>query len=141
MAFYYDLTGGETAALFKAHEPLHQTLWEAVAAWQTAWNEETPPKLTVGAREGYLVITDTRACRRSNVSFLQGAEAALCSVCDAPVSMHAILEKLGGQYTEKRIRQALDWMTERGYVIGLGGKYLFLALPEDPNFQQETGER
>ena len=82
------------------------------------------------------MITDTRACRRSNGSFLQGAEAALCAVCDAPVSLHTILEKLGGQYTEKRIRQALDWMTERGYVIGLGGKYLFLALPEDPNDQR-----
>ena len=135
-AFYYDLTGGETAALFKAHEALHQALREAVAAWLAAWNRETPPRLTVGAREGYLVITDTRACRRSNGSFLQGAEAALCAVCDAPVSLHTILEKLGGQYTEKRIRQALDWMTERGYVIGLGGKYLFLALPEDPNDQR-----
>ena len=140
LAFYYDLTGGETAALFKAHEGLYQALREAIAAWQTAWNRKMPPRLTVGAREGYLVITDTRACRRSAVTFLRGAEAALCGVCDAPVSMHTILEKLGGQYSEKRIRQALDWMTERGYVIERGGKYLFLALPEDLNYERETGE-
>jgi len=130
MAFFYDLTGGETAALFEKHKPLYRAMKEEGGAWQGLWMEGRIPRLTVSDRGAYTVITDTRPCRKSALSFLQGAEAELCSVCDAPASLRTIMEKLGERYPEQRIREAIDWMLERSFLICLGGKYLCIALPE-----------
>ena len=130
LAFFYDLVGGETAALFEAHKPLYRKMKEAGGAWQSLWMEGRPPRLTICDRGAYTVITDTRPCRKSALSFLQGAEAELCSICDAPVSLKTIMEKTGGRYPEQRVREAIDWLLERSFLICPSGRYLCLALPQ-----------
>ncbi len=128
LAFYYDLTGGETFDKFQAHFPLYEKLRDVIRAWQQSWMRGEASQLIMLDRGDYIMMLDSRPCKRASVSFLRGAEAEICRFCRLPASPAQIVDRLCGQWPEKRILQALDWLTERGYLIFLSGKYLLIAL-------------
>ena len=127
-ALYFDLTGGEAYEAFQAHSPLYEKLKCIIRGWQQSWVDGEPARLIILDRGDYCMMVGSRPCRRSSVSFLRGAEAEICRICGMPASPAQIMKLLGGSWPEKRILQALDWLTERGFLIFLSGKYLLLAL-------------
>ena len=128
-ALYYDLTGGEAFEAFQAHLPLYEKLRRVVQDWLDIWKRGEPARLVMLDRGEYIMMLDSRPCRVSSVSFLSGAEAALCRACVRPVSPAHITESLSGAWSEARLHRALDWLTQRGFLICLSGKYLLVALP------------
>ncbi len=127
-ALYYELTGGETFEVFQEHLPLHNRLRDIVRDWQQSWVRGEAAKLIMLDRDDYTIILDTRPCRLASVTFLRGAEEALCKICSLPVSLDKIMRELARDWTEKRILDALDWMIERNYVIHISGKYLLVTV-------------
>ena len=128
LAFYYDLTGGKTFDSFQAHFPLYEKLRDVIRAWQQSWVRDEAAQLVMLDRGDYVMMLDSRPCKRASVSFLRGAEAEICRFCRLPASPAQIVDRLCGQWPEKRIQQALDWLTEHGYLVFLSGKYLLIAL-------------
>ena len=127
-ALYYDLTGGKAMEVFVAHCSLYERLWHIVEEWQLSWAQGRQARLVMVDRDDYIMMLDTRPCRTASVAFLRGAEAELCRICSCPMSPERIMEQLDGRWTEKRIRQALNWLTERAYLVYLSGKCFLLAF-------------
>jgi magnesium-protoporphyrin IX monomethyl ester (oxidative) cyclase len=82
-----------------------------------------------------IVIRDTRPCAVAPRHQLDELESRLCRVCDAAKSGPALLEALrraGAPETEAEIMAALHGLIEKKIVADFNGRFLCLAVDDDP---------
>jgi ribosomal peptide maturation radical SAM protein 1 len=123
------------ATLFRAEPPNglpdeeYAPLLEAVHAWQRRWEEEPRPYLRY--RKGWDAITlvDGRAFEVRSHRFA-GLEARLYEACADAQRREALRERFPND--EGRVDAALAELLRLDLMVFLDGRYLSLALPENP---------
>lgn len=132
IAYFFDYT----ASGIGSDESL-RTLSQAAAQWKQRWREGRPPRLIYQRLPGRLTLIDSRdgTARRA---VLTGWKASAYEACgDAPRGAARVredLEREGHTVTTEAVSAFLDQCCRSRVMVSEDGKYLALALPENPGW-------
>lgn len=101
-----------------------------VARWQESWDESSRPFLRYRKSLATIAIDDGRGPRSRSYTYSDGA-ASLYEYCADARSAGDIETRFK---SEEWVESALSEFVERDLIIFLDGRYLSLALPENPYF-------
>jgi hypothetical protein len=76
-------------------------------------------------------ILDTRLIAHRPMYYLQGIEAEVLRACRSVLREETLMEKLTGQFTEERIKEALAWLEQENLLLHVGPEYLALPIDRD----------
>ena len=116
-------------------EEHYDDLLERVAKWQESWNDTKHPIL--GYRKAFtnIIIEDGRRRKWKSYSY-EGGPAALYEYCADARTPRDIGSNIGA---EPWVQAALDEFVAHDLMLFMDGRYLSLALPNNPNFELPTG--
>lgn len=116
-------------------EEHYADLLDRVAQWQASWTESGHPTLRYRKAVSSIVIDDGRRRKWRSYSYSAGP-AALYEYCADARTPRDIAAALG---TQPWVQEALDDFVGRDLMLFLDGRYLSLALPQNPNFELSLG--
>ena len=116
-------------------EEHYDDLLEGVAKWQASWTEKSHPILRYRKAFSSLVIEDGRGKKWQSYSYEDGP-AALYEYCADARTPRDIAANIG---SEPWVQDALDDFVSKDVMLFLDGRYLSLALPNNPNFELPLG--
>lgn len=125
IAYYFDHEMGRTVS-----DADYAEIFSLVQEWQESWKAEARPFMTYRKAWSTLVITDGRRPEIEDHRYSGGA-AALYEYCADARTPRDIESHLG---SEPWVRNALQEFLSKDLILFLDGRYLSLALPENPNF-------
>ncbi len=137
-ALYYEDTGGEAMETFRALQPCYQRLVEQIRQWQDVHSRREGCHLLMQDRGDYLVVRDTRPCRKAPMLFLTGAARELCLACDSGMKVTAVHKHLAGTYSPEDIQGAARFLEDYGFLVRLGERYLSLPTLYNDFQEKET---
>ena len=105
-------------------------IFSLVANWQESWEESPTPYLRYRKSLATIVIDDGRTPQPRSFTYSDGA-ALLYEYCADARSPGDIATRFK---SEQWVEGALSEFVERDLIIFLDGRYLSLALPENPYF-------
>jgi len=105
-------------------------LFDRVAEWQERWEKGPRPYLRYRKAWSTIVIEDGRERRRRQYQY-SDEQAALYEYCADARTLKEINNRFG---EESWISGALEEFTSENLMLFLDGRYLSLALPENPHF-------
>ena len=108
----------------------YSEIFELVADWQESWEEVRRPYLRYRKSMASIVIEDGRGPRPHSFTYSDGAALLYeyCADARRPADVAAHFKN------EVWVDRALSEFVERDLIIFLDGRYLSLALPENPYF-------
>ncbi len=122
-------------------EECYGDLLDHVARWQASWTDAGHPTLRYRKALKSIVIEDRRRRKPKTYSYVDGP-AALYEYCADARTPRDISANIGsGPGSETWIQEALDEFVSRDLMLFLDGRYLSLALPENPDFELVTPPR
>jgi len=129
IAYYFDHQMGRTV---KNDE--YDEIFGLVHDWQGIWNAEERPFMIYRKAWSTLTIVDGRGPETVTHTYTDGA-AALYEYCADARTPRDIENRLG---TERWVQNALRDFVSKDLILFLDGRYLSLALPDNPNFTLEN---
>ena len=123
VSYYFDHEMQNTVA-----DDDYDDIFALVASWQQIWKRPNPPYLRYRKSWATIVISDGRKRPARAFTFNDGA-AALYEYCADGRSRDDIATRFNN---EDWIDDALNEFLEKDLMIFLDGRYLGLALPENP---------
>lgn len=112
-------------------------MYGAVGEWRAKWSGGTPPSLTYRRLPNRLDIVDRRTDEERRTSY-EGWQADAYEGCgDSPRSskrLHQDLLDDGIDVALEEVKSFLGECCDAGLMVSEDGKYLALALPENPNW-------
>ncbi len=116
-----------------------RTLCERLIKLLTEWKTQYPQSvLDMKDRGDFLVVTDTRPCRKMSLCFLKGIARRICLFCVLPRTFDRIVQEIAGEadsVTAQDVQECLDYLTESRYLVFISGKYVTLAILRTENEQ------
>ena len=125
ISYYFDHEMGDVV-----DEEHYDDLLDRVARWQRSWEGENHPELSYRKAFASIVIEDGRRRKLRMHSYSDGA-AQLYEYCADARSPREIRSELG---TDPWVQEALDEFVRKDLMLFMDGRYLSLALPQNPNF-------
>ncbi len=139
-ALYYEDVGGKASEQLQALQPLHDRLVALIRQWQAVYRRGDC-HLVMQDRGDYLVMRDTRPCRKTPLLFLTGAARALCLACNTGLEAQEAEKRVSRTYPLDAVREAVRFLQAYGYLVCLGGRCLTLAtLGEEPPERREKDD-
>ena len=112
-------------------EEHYDDLLEGVAKWQASWEDTTHPILRYRKAFSNIVIEDGRRGKWRTHKY-EGGAAALYEYCADARTPRDIATNIG---TDSWVQGALDDFVAKDLMLHMDGRYLSLALPNNPNFE------
>jgi ribosomal peptide maturation radical SAM protein 1 len=125
VSYYFDHQMDNTVA-----DEQYSEIFSLVADWQESWEQAERPYLRYRKSLATVVIEDGRGPRPRSFTYSDGA-AALYEYCADARKPDDIAARFKN---EEWVEGALSEFTSRDLIIFLDGRYLSLALPENPYF-------
>ena len=116
-------------------EEHYADLLDRVAQWQGSWTDNGHPTLSYRKAISNILIEDGRRRKTRTYSYAGGA-AALYEYCADARTPRDIAAAMG---TQAWVQEALDDFVRKDLMVFLDGRYLSLALPQNPNFDLPVG--
>ncbi len=116
-------------------EAHYADLLDGVARWQASWTDDGHPSLSYRKAFTSIVIEDGRRRKRRTYSYSDGP-AALYEYCADARTPRDIAGNIG---SEPWVQAALKEFLSKDLMLFMDGRYLSLALPENPNFELPLG--
>jgi ribosomal peptide maturation radical SAM protein 1 len=125
VSYYFDHQMENTVA-----DEQYGEIFSLVADWQESWERPQPPSLRYRKSLATIVIEDGRAPGTRSLAYSDGAALLYeyCADARKPGDIAAHFKD------EEWVEGALSEFVERDLIIFLDGRYLSLALPENPYF-------
>ncbi len=110
----------------------------AIRAWRTLfWGQADGcgrPALTMSRRNGALLLWDNRPVASAAEVALEGLVARVYEECAEPTTAAALAARLraaaASSVTDASVAEALEVLQDKKVLLGLGGRFLALAVPE-----------
>ncbi len=110
----------------------------AIRAWRTLfWGQADGcgrPALTMSRRNGMLLLWDNRPVASAAEVALEGLVARVYEECAEPTTAAALAARLRAaavlSVTAASVAEALEVLQDKKVLLGLGGRFLALAVPE-----------
>jgi hypothetical protein len=118
-------------------EEHYDDLLERVARWQQSWTDQGHPTLQYRKGLSSIVIEDGRRRKRCTHTYTDGP-AALYEYCADARTPRDIEAEIG---SAPWVRDALEEFTSADLMLFLDGRYLSLALPQNPDFEPASASR
>jgi hypothetical protein len=125
IAYYFEHEMGRTVT-----DDEYAEIFDLVHAWQNTWKTAERPFMVYRKAWSTICITDGRGPEIVTYNYSDGA-AALYEYCADARTPRDIENHLG---SEPWVQAALQDFLSKDLVLFLDGRYLSLALPENPNF-------
>lgn len=125
VSYYFDHQMENTVA-----DEQYTEIFSLVADWQESWEQPQTPYLRYRKSLTTIVIEDGRESRPRSLAYSDGA-ALLYEYCADARSPGDIAARFNN---EQWVEPALSEFVEKDLIIFLDGRYLSLALPENPYF-------
>ena len=116
-------------------EEQYDDLLIRVAKWQSSWSDTTHPILRYRKAFSNIVIEDGRRGKWKSHSY-EGGPAVLYEYCADARTPRDIASNVG---IESWVQPALDEFVAKDLMLFMDGRYLSLALPNNPNFELPPG--
>jgi len=116
-------------------EEHYDTLLERVGRWQACWMHLGHPTLRYRKAYSSILIEDRRRRTQRTYSYSDGP-AALYEYCADARTARDIAAAIGN---DPWVKQALQDFVAKDLMVFLDGRYLSLALPQNPNFELRSG--
>jgi ribosomal peptide maturation radical SAM protein 1 len=116
-------------------EPHYQSIFHTVDEWRAKWHGAQRPYLFYRKGLSAIVICDGRNQQCHNYKYADKA-AALYEYC---ADARSTKELAANFQDDQWLRAALAEFVGRDLMLFLDGRYLSLALPENPNFELDPG--
>ena len=126
ISYYFDHEMGNIV-----DEEHYADLLDNVARWQASWTETSHPTMKYSKALRTIIIDDGRRRKRRRYTYSDGP-AALYEYCADARTPRDIASNIG---TEPWVQAALDDFVGKDLMLFLDGRYLSLALPENPDFE------
>ena len=126
VSYYFDHEMGKVV-----DEEHYDDLLDGVARWQQSWTEASHPILHYRKAFSTIVIEDGRRRKWRRHSYSDGP-AALYEYCADARTPRDIASAIG---SELWVQQALDDFVCKDLMLFMDGRYLSLALPQNPSFE------
>ncbi len=126
VSYYFDHDMGNVV-----DEEHYDDLLDGVARWQRLWTEAGHPFMHYRKAFSSIVIEDARRRNRQTHKYSDGP-AALYEYCADARTPRDIASAIG---SEPWVQQALDEFVRKDLALFMDGRYLSLALPQNPNFE------
>lgn len=127
MALYYEVSGGPVKEKFVSMIPWYGQMIRQMLEWNRTYKRDGGCHLIMSDREKYLIIADTRPCRKAALTMLSGADRELCLMCDRGLLRETAEERLAGRFSPETIDQAIQYLKNMYYMVEIEGR--LLALP------------
>ncbi len=131
IAYYFDY---DTDAV--ASQSARDELYGAVGGWRAEWREQEPPSLTYRRLPARIDIVDRRTDQEQR-TVLDGWQAEAYEACSdtahSAKRLHQDLLDTGADVALAEVSAFLDECCDSGVMISEDGKYLALALPDNPH--------
>jgi len=108
----------------------YEEIFRRVEEWQARWKKTRRPYLRYQKSWSTIRIADGRG-ENPRTYIVSNEPAALYEYCAEARTPRDIAARFGG---EPHIQNALNEFVEKGLMLHLDGRYLSLALPENPYF-------
>ena len=131
MALYYEDLGGDASFRLRKMKPWHDRLIAQIQEWKRVYSRKEGCHLVMTDRGDYLMIADTRPCRKTALSFLTGAARDICLSCNHGTAYARMERMLLETYAQEEITNAFSYLLKSGYVICPDGMALTLATLGD----------
>jgi ribosomal peptide maturation radical SAM protein 1 len=118
-----------------ADEEHYDDLLDRVAQWQASWSDNSRPTLNYRKAFSSLVIDDRRRRRTAAYTYVD-RPAELYEYCADARTGSDIATAFG---SDAWVNEALQEFVAKDLVLFLDGRYLSLALPQNPNFELAAG--
>jgi len=129
VSYYFDHEMGNIV-----DEEHYADLLDNVARWQASWTETGRPTMKYRKALRTIIIEDGRRRKRRSYLYTDGP-AALYEYCADARTPRDIASNVG---TDPWVQVALDDFVGKDLMLFLDGRYLSLALPENPDFELPT---
>jgi ribosomal peptide maturation radical SAM protein 1 len=116
-------------------EAHYQSTFDAVDEWREKWNQKERPYLTYRKGLSAIVILDGRNQQQRTYQYSDHA-AALYEYCADARTPKDLAATFGD---DPWVRTAMAEFLDQDLMLFLDGRFLSLALPENQNFELETG--
>jgi hypothetical protein len=126
VSYYFDHEMGNVV-----DEEHYDDLLERVALWQESWTDRGHPTMVYSKGLSIIVIEDRRGRRPKTHTYRDGP-AELYEYCADARTPREIAAKIG---SAPWVEQALEDFSSKDLMLFLDGRYLSLALPQNPNFE------
>jgi hypothetical protein len=125
VSYYFDHQMENTVA-----DEQYSEIFSLVADWQESWEQPQRPYLRYRKSLATIVIEDGRDSRPRSFTYSDGAALLYeyCADARKPDDIAAHFKN------EEWVEGALSEFVDRNLIIFLDGRYLSLALPENPYF-------
>lgn len=112
-------------------EEHYDDLLDGVARWQQSWTRKSHPFLHYRKAFSTIVIEDGRR-RKGRTHFYSDRTAVLYEYCADARTPRDIASAIG---SESWVQPALDDFVSNDLMLFMDGRYLSLALPQNPDFE------
>ncbi len=112
----------------------YDDLIDGVTRWQSRWTRKNRPFLRYRKAFSSIVVEDGRKRKLRTYSYADGP-AALYEYCADARTPRDIAAAFGAA---SWVRQALEEFVGKDLMLAMDGRYLSLALPQNPNFELAT---
>jgi ribosomal peptide maturation radical SAM protein 1 len=125
ISYYFDHDMGDTV-----DEEHYADLLDRVARWQASWKDDRRPFLRYRKALSSIVVEDGRRRRVRRYTYFDDP-AALYEYCADSRTRRDLAARFG---EDPWVQETLEGFLDRDLMLFMDGRYLSLALPENPNF-------